>query len=348
MRRFKGMWVSGDFFSVLGVQPWRGRLLQAADEGACPPTYAVVSYGYWQNVLGGRDLREGIKFIADNDLVQVVGVTPPSFFGMVVGDNFDIALPLCQPPHPLRRDVFEISVMGRLKPGWSLEHASAELRALSPGIFEATVPPARSSEWTNTYKNFRLAAVPAATGVSELREYDRSLYLLLGISGLVLLIACANLANLMLARGSSRQSEIAVRFALGASRGRVVRHFLMESALLATIGAALGIALAQFLGRVLVCKSPRRTTRLPCKWPQTGAYSPSLPPRPFSPASFSALRLPSGLPARRLSPPCAPAGVAPLGVNVFLSSNSWTSRKSPCPWFCWLAPCSLSEVSAIL
>jgi len=252
MRRFKALWVSGEFFSVLGVQPWRGRLLQAADEGACPPTHAVVSYGYWQSVLGGRDLREGIRFIADNDLVEVVGVTPPSFFGMVVGNNFDIALPFCQPPEVLRRDVFDVTMMGRLKPGSSLDRASAELAALSPGIFEATVPSGRSPESTNTYKNFRLAAVPAETGVSELREYDRSLYLLLGISGLVLLIACANLANLMLARGSSRQNEIAVRLTLGASWGRVARNLLMESALLAATGAVLGIALAQILGRVLV------------------------------------------------------------------------------------------------
>jgi putative ABC transport system permease protein len=252
MRRFKGLWVSGDFFSVLGVQPWRGRLLQPQDAGACPVTHVVVSYGYWQNVLGGRDLREGIKFIADNDLVEVVGVTPPKFFGMIVGDNFDIALPLCQPPQPLRRDVFDISVMGRLKPGWSVERASTELAVLSPAIFEATLPPDRDPEFTGTYKKFRLAAVPAETGVSALREYDRSLWLLLGITGLVLLIACANLANLMLARASARQSEIAVRLALGASRARVVRQLLMESVLLAATGATLGATLAQLLGRVLL------------------------------------------------------------------------------------------------
>jgi len=252
MRRFRALWVSGDFFSVLGVQPWRGRLLQRADEGSCPVTHVVVSYGYWQNVLGGRDLREGIKFVADNDLVEVVGVTPPNFFGMIVGDNFDIAFPLCQPPQPLRRDIFDITVMGRLKPGWTVARASAELAVLSPGIFEATIPPNRDPEFTDPYKNFRLAAVPAETGVSSLREYDRSLYLLLGISGLVLLIACANLANLMLARASSRQTEIAVRLALGGSRGRIVRQLLMESALLAAIGSAIGIALAQFFGRVLV------------------------------------------------------------------------------------------------
>jgi predicted permease len=252
MRRFKGLWVSGDFFSVLGVQPWRGRLLQPQDEGACPVTRVVASYGYWQTVLGGRDLREGIKFIANNELVEVVGVTPPNFFGMIVGDNFDLALPFCQPTEPLRRDVFDVTVMGRLQPGWSVERASTELAVLSPAVFEATVPPDRGPEFTSAYKNFRLAAVPAETGVSALREYDRSLYLLLGIAGLVLLIACANLASLMLARASSRQNEIAVRLALGASRSRVVRQLLMESVLLAATGAALGVALAQFLGRVLV------------------------------------------------------------------------------------------------
>ncbi len=252
MRRFKGLWVSGDFFSVLGVQPWRGRLLQPQDEGACPVTQVVVSYGYWQTALGGRDLRERIQFIANNELVEVVGVTPPKFFGMVVGDNFDIALPFCLPPEPLRKDVFDVTVMGRLKPGWSVERASAELTALSAGMFEATVPPDRSPEFIKSYKSFRLAAVPAETGVSALREYDRSLYLLLGIAGLVLLIACANLASLMLARAGSRQNEIAVRLALGASRGRVVRQLLMESVLLAATGAAFGVALAQFLGRVLV------------------------------------------------------------------------------------------------
>ncbi len=171
---------------------------------------------------------------------------------MIVGDSFDIALPFCQPNVPLRRDVFEVTVMGRLKPGWSVQRASAQMAVLSPEIFESTVPPDRGPEVVKMYKDFRLAAYPADTGVSPLREYDRSLWLLLGITGLVLLIACANLANLMLARTNARQSEIAVRLALGASRGRVFRQLLMESALLAATGAALGIVMARSLGRVLV------------------------------------------------------------------------------------------------
>ena len=253
MRHFNQLLVSGDFFRVLGVQPFRGRLLGPQDEGACPASAAVASYAYWQGELGGRDLSSGIKLIADNDLVQIVGIMPPEFFGMAVGDSFDLALPLCQPKDGLRRDIFEVSVMGRLKPGWTIERASAAMAVLSPGIFEATVPPGRDQRTDLMYKHFRLAAYPASTGVSGTREtYDKSLWLLLAITGLVLLIACANLANLMLARASARGREIAVRLALGASRGRLLRQLLAESGLLAGMGCGLGIALSQTLCRLLL------------------------------------------------------------------------------------------------
>ena len=142
--------------------------------------------------------------------------------------------------------------MGRLKPGGTAQRASAELDALSSGIFEATVPPGRDTHWTEIYKHFRLAAYPASTGVSSLRDYDRSLFLLLAIAGLVLLIACTNLANLMLARAGVRQREMAVRLALGASRARLIRQLLTESLLLAAAGAAIGMVLAQYLSRLLV------------------------------------------------------------------------------------------------
>ena len=253
MRSFRGLWVTGDFFRVLGVRPWRGRLLMPEDAGACPVTHAVVSYSYWQSHMAGNAPGPGMKLVVNNDLVEIVGVTPPEFFGMSVGDNFDIALPLCQPKEALARDVFEVSVMGRLKPGWTLARASAEMQTHSSGIFEATVPPGRDSRSTETYKHFRLAAYPAGQGVSWLREtYHDSLWLLLGITGLVLLIACANLANLMLARASTRERELAVRLALGASRTRLARQLLAESALLAAAGTVLGIALAHSLSGVLV------------------------------------------------------------------------------------------------
>jgi putative ABC transport system permease protein len=253
MRHFIQLQVSGDFFRVLGLRPFLGRLLGPPDEGACPTSVAVASYAYWQSELGGRDLASGIKLIADNDLVEVVGVTPPEFFGMAVGESFDLARPFCQPNDGLRRDIFEVSVMGRLKPGWTIARASAAMAGLSPGIFASTVPSGRDPRSDATYKQFRLAAYPASGGVSGLRDtYDKSLWLLLAITGLVLLIACANLANLMLARASARGREIAVRLALGASRARLLRQLLAESGLLAVIGAGFGIALSQTLCRVLL------------------------------------------------------------------------------------------------
>jgi predicted permease len=252
MRHFNALWVSGSFFPVLGVRPWRGRLLVAGDEGMCPVTHAVASYSYWQRELGGRDLAAGIKLIANDDLVEIVGVTPPNFFGIAVGQDFDLALPFCQPKEGFRSDVFEVSVIGRLKPGWTVQRASTELSAQSAGIFEATVPPNRDPGSTETYKRFQLAAYPASTGVSELRDDHGSLALLLAITGLVLLIACANLASLMLARASQREREIAVRMALGAGQARLLQSLLVESVLLAGTGAITGVGLATFLSRALV------------------------------------------------------------------------------------------------
>ena len=253
MRHFNGLWVSGNFFEELGVQPFRGRLLVPKDEGPCPNSYAVASYPYWLRELGGRDPQNGINLIVNNDPVQIVGVTPPDFFGMVVGDSFDIALPFCQPAEGLRRDIFDVSVMGRLKPGWTLDRASAELSALSPGVFEATVPPDRDTATTEMYKHFRLAAYRASRGVNQLSESDyRSLWLLLGITGLVLMLACANLANLLLVRGRTREREMAVRQALGAARWRLIRQLLSEGVLLAAAGALFGVALAVLLSKGLL------------------------------------------------------------------------------------------------
>src|SRR5438445_3156559 len=158
LRRAHGLYVSGEFFRVLGVRPWRGRPILPEDEaGACPPSKAVVSYGYWQGQMGGRDIGAGSTLMINGSLEEVIGVTPPGFFGLAVGDSFDIAIPLCQPKE-LRRDVFDVAVMGRLRPGWTLKRASAWLDAISPGIFEATALTGYSTETVETCKRFRLAA----------------------------------------------------------------------------------------------------------------------------------------------------------------------------------------------
>ena len=251
-RPVNGIAVTGEFFNVLGVAPVQGRLIEQQDEGTCQVTGAVVSYPFWKSQMGGEPITPKSTIIAQGQPMQVLGVTPPSFFGMVVGDRFDVAYPACTPPN-LQADEFSVTVMGRLKPGWTLKRASAYFDALSPGLFQRTAPIGYSAEALKTWKAFRLAAYPAGAGVSYLRDqYNSSLEILLAITGLVLLIACANLANLMLARASVKRREVAIRMSLGASRGRLLRQMLLESALLAACGAMLGAALAQPLSRALV------------------------------------------------------------------------------------------------
>jgi predicted permease len=227
----RGISVSGEFFRVLGVEPFRGRLLEPGDERVCPGNTAVVSYPFWQGKLGGREINGNTKLVVNGSLRQIVGVTPPSFGGLIVGERLDIALPACAPKQ-FSNNFFEVNVMGRLKAGWTLASASAQLTGMSPAIMAATEITGYDSSTVQKYRQFKLAAYTAATGVSSLRTtYDASLWLLLAITGLVLLIACANLANLMLARASTREREIAVRLALGAARGCVLRQLMVESSL---------------------------------------------------------------------------------------------------------------------
>ena len=257
----QGLWVSGEFFSTLGVQPMLGRVLAPADDHpGCGSPGVVISASFWQREFGGNPDAVGRKLTLDGHPAEIVGVTPPGFFGVEVGRTFDVAAPICSEPAIkgeysmlARRDGWWLDAVGRLKPGWSLAQATAHLSSISRGLFEATVPAWYEGVDKKTYLEFKLKASRAGSGLSALRdEYDRPLRLLLAIAGLVLLIACANLANLMLARAATREREIAVRLALGASRGRLVRQLLAECVLLASLGALLGAVLARNLSQFLV------------------------------------------------------------------------------------------------
>jgi putative ABC transport system permease protein len=257
----EGLYVSGDFFRQLGVVPTLGRTLTAQDDSQTCNVSAVVSYRFWQREFGGNPNILNRTVSLDGNSIPVIGVTPPWFFGVEVGSRYDVAIPLCA-DRQLAEDkkgriplpsAWWLSMMGRLKPGWTTKSATAHLYALSPGIMRATLPPEYKPDLAKRYLANKLAATEAGTGVAGLRkQYERPLWLLMATTGLVLLIACANLANLLLARAAAREPEIAVRLAIGASRWRLVRQLLAESLLLAIAGAVLGAGLALALSRALV------------------------------------------------------------------------------------------------
>ncbi|HSE43562.1 MAG TPA: ABC transporter permease, partial [Acidobacteriota bacterium] len=255
------LYVSGQFFHTLGTQPLMGRLISRGDDvPGCASSGAVISHSFWQREYGGSKSVLGKEIRLEGHPFEIIGVTPGNFFGMQVGHNFDVAIPVCvepvitgEEPRIGNNMAWWLAAVGRLKPDWTIKKAASHLATISPGIFKSTLPPKYDPVDSKNYLNFKLNAEPASTGVSDLREdYEKPLWLLMGIAGLVLLIACANLANLMVARASAREREMAVRLALGASRSRLVRQLLAESLMLASIGALFGVALAQVLSRLLV------------------------------------------------------------------------------------------------
>ncbi|HKM90791.1 MAG TPA: ABC transporter permease [Candidatus Acidoferrales bacterium] len=262
MRNAEGLWVSGEIFNVLGIEPLMGRLFTPADDhrGCGTSSGAVISYPFWQREFAGDPDVLGRTVSLEGQTFSVIGVTPAAFFGVEVGHNFDVAVPLCAEPLLSgedsvleRRDGWWLSLIGRLKPGWTLAQATAQLHSISAEVFRDTLPDRFNSSDAKHYLGYQLAAFPGDTGISELRrEFENPLWLLLGLAGLVLLIACANLANLILARSSAREREMGVRLVVGATRARLVRQLLAESLLLAVIGAAAGAWLAQNLSRFLV------------------------------------------------------------------------------------------------
>ena len=249
--------VSGTYFQVLGTGAAMGRTILPEDEepGAAP--VAVFSYGYWQREFGGDAGALGRAVRVNGAALTIVGVAPRGFFGETVGDAPDVWIPMLTAPLVWpKQSAFNswltskgstsLAPMGRLKPGVPLRQAQAELSALYAQLHDLSPHSLHATSYS-------MALRPAGQGLGELpAQYAAPLRLLMAIAALVLLMACCNLANLLLGNAAARAHEMGVRLALGARRGRLVRQLLTESALLAAAGAALGFVLAAWGSKALV------------------------------------------------------------------------------------------------
>ncbi len=253
-----GVFVSGGYFSTLGMRPAAGRLILAGDDyRGCSPV-AVLSYGFWQSHYGGAQRAVGSTVSLRGHPFQIIGVSAPRFYGVEVGKNFDLAMPLCaSAPFDKRnldsRDRWWLQVIGRIKPGLGPEQVRLGLALISPAVMSAAMPEDGDAAFHKRFMSTKLNAAPAGTGLSELRVTFRDpLRAMMAIVMLVLIIACANIASLLLARMTVRDKEIAIRRALGASRGRLMRQLITESMLLSVLGAGIGLLFARWGGTILV------------------------------------------------------------------------------------------------
>jgi len=241
--------VSGSYLNALGVKPLMGRALTDADDvtpGGHP--IAVASYSWWQRRFAKTPGIVGKNVTFGNTVYTVIGVAPPDFFGVIVGQSPDLWIPLSMEKeispgwNGLEDKMFQsLYVLARRRDGVSVEQASANTNVLFKQILQEYVGPQPSPKQLDDINHAQIALTPAATGLSQVRrQFSSPLKILMAVVCLVLLVACANVANLLLARATTRQREIAVRLSMGAARWRLARQFLLESALLATAGTALG------------------------------------------------------------------------------------------------------------
>ena len=254
----RGQYASGNFFEVLGVRALHGRTFTPADDsvferGGPEGAVAVISHGFWRRRFGMDPAVLGRTIQVGTSLATIVGITPPEFTGLQTGSPIDVTIPMMLAGRSVRaRELWWFSAVGRLKPDATVEQARADLEVLWDAYM---VDIGQPRERRNPYFS-GIALVPAAKGLDGVRrQFSQPLLILMGIVLTVLLIGCANVANLLLARASARWNEIAVRLSLGASRARVVRQLVTEGAVLVVLGTVAGLAFARwgvsFLTRML-------------------------------------------------------------------------------------------------
>ena len=266
--RARCMLVSGDYFGTLGVQPALGRLFTAGDDrkpGGHP--LVVLTHAYWLRRFGGDRAVIDRTVRLNGQPMTVVGVAPAGFSGTDVGWVPDLMVPLMMKAQMTPtydgladpRSLF-LQVMGRLRPGISIRQAEAAMNALMAAESyeeESKSLPVRSERALKLFSTQRVKLVEGGTGVSSLREqFSTPLLVLMGMVGLMLLIACANIANLLLARAANRRKELAIRVALGAGRGQIVRQLMVESLLLSFSGGLLGLIVAAWMGAAILNTIP--------------------------------------------------------------------------------------------